>query len=354
MFVLSQIFLMILMIMGICIHGQDLSITLKPEKKQIKNAKFFIQGVEDGRSDKSQIGTAQIGLFNKRVSVHLSDGVEKQLLSYFNTLLPEAPEKTPIWVRVNELSVNEKTSLMSENATATAVLSFYKITSNDTLKIHQVLGFIQKTGMDVTQFHEPNLRSVLLQCVEGFLKIDLDTIQLYQTPRFERAISVQKDSLMIAASKMQGETRSLLVGGTGFGNHTRWYGGSYISYNPKEGAWIWPFSYSLDIVDVNDPSREVKGTFTSFGFSLIGLRRIKQYPVALMFSLGFPFGTESIKNDTSNKIKFIFGVQSYQALVFLPNKTGLFLAGGIYESAIMNSTVYPKDFGYKFLGGFQF
>ena len=108
-----------------------------PTSKPIGITDFYVDAVEDDRLDKSDIGSAQIGLDNRRVPAVLDIPLERAILAYaYQSFRPKAG--TPaLTLRVQELTVEEVTKMSSERGFARVVIS---LVASDSMGRGRVVG----------------------------------------------------------------------------------------------------------------------------------------------------------------------------------------------------------------------
>lgn len=180
------------------VFGQDKFITLKKEPLEIPDRDFYIQAVIDARTNRSDIGFAQVGPFNKKVRMKFAQSVEAELMAYFQEALPPQANQRPVIVKLFVLGVGERTAMFSETALVVAKMAFYVEQDRRLGKIYEAEAQHKRGAMDVTKFHEENLRLVIARCLEDFSKSNWRTV----TPVFT-------DSITMAASATDAGSRQM-------------------------------------------------------------------------------------------------------------------------------------------------
>lgn len=148
-------------------YGQKFhQISLKNETLNLGERKFFIKAVIDSRAKKYTIGIVQKGPFNIKRPAQLENGLPNALLYYFQNALPKEKSQIPITIKVMDFRISEKTRLTQEYGFAEITLDFYY----NGLKLHSSSQKIEIRGMDVTKYHEENIRKALRASVLEFNK----------------------------------------------------------------------------------------------------------------------------------------------------------------------------------------
>ncbi len=156
-------------ILTICCHlssnAQDIhEISLTAEKLDMVKGGFYIDTVEDHRTNKEDIGFVKKGFFNKPVRAKLSGGLLFMLENYFNYSLPRRGDKRPIVVRVMEFEISEITEFSSEFAVAKVTIEYYYGTN----LLYTSKEELTTRGLDVTKIHPTNISDVLIQSLRHF------------------------------------------------------------------------------------------------------------------------------------------------------------------------------------------
>ncbi len=128
---------------------------------EIVNRKFYIHKVVDKRTSTFKVGTVQTGLLNHKRPAKFQNGLATDIEYYLETTLPNEMDMVPLSLIIEELEISEKTNFTSEYAVAHIKASFY---FEDRL-IYSCEGKTQRSAMDVTMYHEDNIRVLLQNCM---------------------------------------------------------------------------------------------------------------------------------------------------------------------------------------------
>jgi hypothetical protein len=192
---MTIIFLLTLLWAG-TVLGQEKYIALKREPLEISNRNFYIKDVIDARANLNDVGFAQTGAFNRKVLVKFDAGVRNELLDYFSAALPPMADQTPVILKLLALKVGEKTGLFSEHGMAEAKMAFYVEKEGRLGKVFETEAFYKTPGkLDVTKFHEENLRKVIGQCLQNFASSDWETV----SPVYENVMTEATDTTKVAS-----------------------------------------------------------------------------------------------------------------------------------------------------------
>ncbi len=153
-------------------------IKLIPEPINLSNRNFYIDSIVDVRLNKTNIGEAQMGLFNKRVKANLEGDFVITLTQFFKSSLPKpnTPSKRIILV-VNHLMIDEKTYSMKEVGLAETGLVFCILDSGKLKKVFEYDSKSENGGMDVTGGHSKRIKECFLNSINAFASSDWKTRQ---------------------------------------------------------------------------------------------------------------------------------------------------------------------------------
>lgn len=104
-FVLSFAFL--LTISPLSTQPPSQVLTLQPEPQLSRVRHFTVQAVVDGRADRRSIGTLAEGVPPRLTPLTLAGGVAPALRDWLRRSLPNAPNRTPVYLRIRELRLTE-------------------------------------------------------------------------------------------------------------------------------------------------------------------------------------------------------------------------------------------------------
>ena len=83
------------------VYSQNIhEIVIPIDKIYLEKGGFYIDGIDDLRENKTDMGFVRKGFFNKEVCAHLSGGMLFTLKSFFNYNLSKNKDKSPINVKV--------------------------------------------------------------------------------------------------------------------------------------------------------------------------------------------------------------------------------------------------------------
>lgn len=204
---------------------ERLVIKLKDIKVDISDTNFYIEDVIDSRVNKNDIGTAMTGIFNKKIPVQLEGGLKESLLKFFSHSLPKSDNKIPIIVNILNLQVEEKTKFSGEYAEAEIEMGFCLKKGDMIGQIYQVRSFTQKQSfLDVTPYHEPNIRWILSDCLKSFVnhKWNEDNITFKDMKIFKTEVkSITGQTQTDTSNKME--------------KHSKMYVGIVLPYQSVKG-----------------------------------------------------------------------------------------------------------------------
>ncbi len=342
------------------VHGQDEIIELKNEHVKIESRDFYIRSVIDGRSDKSRIGFAQVGLFNKKVNANFKTSIENTFQSYFDNVLKKGENQLAIVLKVIDFFISEKTIFTSETGRAEIKVEFYILSNNQLGKIYETEAFYEESGIDVTKGHERRIRKVLTICLNKFYSSNWRQISPDFKP-IENIINTVSpvDSLKISEHKPI-KINNIISFSKAFGINANGWGLNYYGYINKDekNKWIVPYSLSIENSTINpDLFKNTNYQSLSMGYFIVGITGLRKITDIIYFQLQgkLPIGNETLIDFYQNKkTNFIIGLNSTQGFVLIPSvKYGLTLSAGIYET-FLTSEIYKNDIGFKFEAGIKF
>lgn len=94
-------------------QGEYAIVEIQPGKKiKLPYRKFYISNVIDNRENTESIGYYSKKYNpNKKTDLRLNGDLSKQVLSYYNELLPQRPNDNPIVAKINQLKCYNRTSI---------------------------------------------------------------------------------------------------------------------------------------------------------------------------------------------------------------------------------------------------
>lgn len=357
------IFILTALIQGVT-YGQEklIKLTADPINLDLKN--FYISEVQDWRDNKTNIGFAQVGLFNKTVPANLEGGVEYAIGNYLNASLKADKTSTPIILRITQLDISEKTNFSSEIGRAEIKVEFYRMFNDRPEKIFET-GFVtEDSKVDVTSSHEKRIRQALTACLRSFNNSDWQSV----TPEANDTETIVADDRPIYTPPTvvaEKETRktskwdNMVTFNMTFGQNADGWGVSYYRFlrNPNS-EWIFPWVISIDGFKIKDDYFSRSGyQKAELNYWTPGICALKKLQGNLYLNLTFqvPFGTETLTDYYgSESTNFIIGVAPTQGVYFVPKSNiGITFCIGMYER-FLTSEVYKTDLGFKAEIGIKF
>jgi hypothetical protein len=144
-------------------------ISLENSSNKKIESDFFIGKVYDGRQNKSNIGSVQKSIFNKKILAVVEKPLSEELQNYFNICFPKEAGKKVLSIRVNEFYVSEHTESKTETGYATVVFDFIEKTEGIDYIIGSYSSVIKSDGIDVTSGHEQRLIQAINECIAAYL-----------------------------------------------------------------------------------------------------------------------------------------------------------------------------------------
>ncbi|WP_373521225.1 hypothetical protein, partial [Aquiflexum sp.] len=134
----------------------------------IPNQTFNITSVLDNRIQKETIGTAQKGMSNKQVDAVFPKPVEDYLLGYFQNNLPTYTDVIEVVLKVDRLSVSERSMATKELGFADLAIEVLVEENGEMFSLGKFEANIEESGLDVTSGHGERLYQVLMNCLHQF------------------------------------------------------------------------------------------------------------------------------------------------------------------------------------------
>lgn len=201
------------------------SVNLPAQPMSISDNRFYIQEVIDGRIDQSNIGFVMVGAFNKKVPSYLAGDFKNTLKSYFDTSFNPSSDKTPIIIKIAKFEISESTRINGEFSRAEIEMEFFKTSEGKIGKLFETEAFVEKVSfLDVTEYHEENIRNVFEQCFKSFIDSNWETTEVV----WEEKTSVEK-----VIANEESKVLSIVVKKSSSGN-LYYYGESQLTYEQLE------------------------------------------------------------------------------------------------------------------------
>jgi hypothetical protein len=358
------IFILTALIQGVT-YGQEKLIKLTAEPLNLDLKNFYISEVQDGRTEKTSIGFAQVGLFNKTVPANLEGGVENAIASYLNESLKADKTGTPIILRITQLEISEKTNPASEFGRAEIKVEFYRTFNDRPEKIFET-GFVtEDSKIDVTNSHEKRIRQALTACLTSFNNSDWQSVMPEANDTEITVVDDETPIYMPPTVVPEEDFRktikwdNMLTINMNFGQNANGWGVSYYRFlrNPHSG-WIFPWGFSVDGFKIKDDYfsrsgyQEAKLTYWTPG--ICALKRLYGN-LYLNLTFQVPIGIEALTDYYGvESTNFFIGVTPAQGIYFVPkSRVGLTFGIGMYER-YLTSEVYKSDLGFKAEIGIKF
>ena len=138
-------------------------ITLNPERINLPNRAFHIEGVIDNRMNQQTIGFVQKGLGNKRVDAKFNEPLCDYLLKTFNRLIPKQ-NTIPVIAKVHNLYISERTTAWKEFGKAEVTIEF--LTADSSRSWGKYFADVEENRMDATKSHDERIVLALTTCLE--------------------------------------------------------------------------------------------------------------------------------------------------------------------------------------------
>ncbi len=130
---------------------------------QVSVRRFNIAEVVDARMDTAFVGLARVGGFNHKTLVALKQGtVRTAVKEWLQQALPNKLNLPEVLVKINRLGVWEEVGFAQEMAKVSADFDFYYQKDGTYIWLGDLhYWHNESTGLDVTKFHNDNLRGAL-------------------------------------------------------------------------------------------------------------------------------------------------------------------------------------------------
>lgn len=344
------------------ISAQSETVVIKNSLLRLPNQQFYLLGVLDGRTEKSEIGFFTKGPFNKKVSANFNGTLEDAFSSYLNFALSKDSTKTPIVMKVMNFKISEREDGSDEIGKAELQVIFYVSDKEKLAKVFQTEAVAEEKGSDISLSHERRIRKVLENVLMGF-----NNSSWQQTPLVYEPMSLVKSQatdVNISDNGSKKKWNNLVSGHAAFGTNSEGgWGVSYYGFKAKEsGGWFLTYSVAYDNYAV-DPSLIIRKGFNSlelnYGKIGVGVMRRLGEEFHFAFNALVPLGTEKLTKllETGSILesnKIVLGIEPQQCFYFITkSKVSLVLGAGIFER-FTNSEVYNFDIGLRIEAGIKF
>lgn len=163
--------LIIIFTLNINAQSKPHIVELKVEEN-IAVSKFYVSEIIDNRLIKINIGFAQKGLFNKRVSAVLPDSIQIYLKEKINNILTKEKESEPLTLIIHEFNVSERTSALSEKGIFRFRFELAKRNEGKLYSLWYTASEVESGGMDVTKKHGTRILKGIKESLKAFSESD--------------------------------------------------------------------------------------------------------------------------------------------------------------------------------------
>lgn len=344
------------------ISAQSETVIIKNSLLRLPNQQFYLLGVLDGRTEKSNIGFFTKGPFNKKVPANFNGTLEDAFSSYLNFALSKDSTKTPIVMKVTNFNISEREDGTNEIGKAELQVTFYVSDKDKLAKVFQTEAVAEEKGTDISLSHERRIRKVLENVLMGFNNSTWQETQLVYEPM--SVVKSQTTEVKVTDNNSRKKWNSMVTGHAAFGtNSEAGWGVSYYGFKTKEsGGWFLTYSVAYDDYAI-DPSLIIRKGFNSFDLKYgkigVGLMRRLGEKFHFAFNALVPVGTEKLTKllETGSVLEsnnIVLGIEPQQCFYFITkSKVSLVVGAGIFER-FTTSEVYNFDLGLRIEVGIKF
>lgn len=143
----------------------------------IDSLNFNVESVLDHRLVKSNIGYAQKGAFNKKVTAVFPDSLNTYLQPILKKMVVPKPGKRNITIAITDLVIYEVTKATSETGYCRVQMEFLEKTDNGFLSYASAFADVENKGLDVTVGHSKRIIKALVECLYKFDNLDFLKLQ---------------------------------------------------------------------------------------------------------------------------------------------------------------------------------
>jgi hypothetical protein len=319
-------------------------VTLKLVPFNLKDSRFYIKEIIDGRTEKDNIGYVN-ACGNQKKPITLSGDFQISLQALCDLTFVKDNVKTPIVIKINVLQVGESNGLHLYNK-AMAKVAFYEEKDGKLGKLFETESYTEIKGWSIFEPNERNIREVLEECVKNFMASNWESV----TPQWEDRVqvtsqSLEKDHQMIITMPDRHNVWLLqpITNAPYTGNALVRY-----EYDRNATGWVNFDSDSCQVYSVDYGS--YKGMSYCSENTSGHMRRFGDSGFGFAISCGIPVGLE-FHNGTR---RIFYGLNFQENIIYLPiAKNGLAATFGCYQTKLYNTDQLVWDRGYKFSLGFQ-
>lgn len=137
---------------------------------------FKIDSVIDNRLFAQCVGTAQVGLSNKKVPAQLENNLNTIRDYFYQQYAPNA-EATSVTIIIDHFWVSERSSALSQDGNFDLELSFaIKNSEGELVVVHQFNDEITESGIDVTKTHSRRIKLLLDRAFKEFVEMNFTDV----------------------------------------------------------------------------------------------------------------------------------------------------------------------------------
>ena len=339
------------------------------ENKELKRENARVVLVSDNRPvEPEYAGTAQTGMFNKKVPYLLDEPVSKFITESINELLATADTTDsilPIGIQINQFQVSEKTFAISEYGYFDCQMNFYFPVTRDSFAIARISDHQSVKRSDVTGSLKNLIYTGIFNCTKQFVEefydsspkyfiSTRDTLQLADIKSiYARSFAVQKeDTTKQFVYQSPYVTKSYLKFGILRGDKIKTgYQVAYNLYRFKRTSNLhFGVGYTanyFDLANVRDYWL-LEGKFINFGAQFLARyfltpNRKGVYLAGAIFLTG---GVEKINYGYDEEENFFYG-PVFTERIGLNIENRILLEAGLFQLKLFGSKLLPSDMGYK-------
>ena len=339
------------------------------ENKELKRENARVVLVSDNRPvEPEYAGTAQTGMFNKKVPYLLDEPVSKFITESINELLATADTTDsilPIGIQINQFQVSEKTFAISEYGYFDCQMNFYFPVTRDSFAIARISDHQSVKRSDVTGSLKNLIYTGIFNCTKQFVEEFYDSSPKYFISTRDTLLFADIKSIYARSFADQKEdttnqivyqspyvTKSYLKFGILRGDKIKTgYQVAYNLYRYKRTSNLhFGVGYTanyFDLANVRDYWL-LEGKFINFGAQFLARyfltpNRKGVYLAGAIFLTG---GVEKINYGYDEEENFFYG-PVFTERIGLNIENRILLEAGLFQLKLFGSKLLPSDMGYK-------
>lgn len=325
------------------------------------NDKAKIVNVIDNRSKKEkEVGTAQVGLFNKKVPFLMEKEVSKFVEESINKMIVSEIDDTvilPIQIIIDQFEVYEETGAFSEIGNFDCKLKFIYPITDDSLAVIKTKTHQEYSGMDVTNSLEKLIYKGISSCVDTFFtkyKKHKSTYlvrtlnSFFYSKHNIQEYMEEEDSQKTVKKK---NSSNVNLGITYSSGNDIDYGLQFLyqKFDSLGSSLYGGFGYSIQYIKIKDSYKIRDAFFLNYNF-----RYALRYFILennsgpyLGGSVRLIFGTEKITDYNGEQTNFFFGPTFGEVIGYSINSKVMFELGS-YQIKLFGSDLLSSDIGFSF------